>query len=86
MYINTHANVYIEIKEVHMRTNIVLDDSLMREAQALSQIKTKREVIDQALREFVAHRKRLDLRKLRGIGKLRADYDYKNSRRVQGHS
>jgi len=67
-------------EEVYMRTNIVLDDSLVREAQALSQIKTKRELIDQALREFVAHRKRLDLRELKGIGELRADYDYKKSR------
>lgn len=63
-----------------MRTNIVLDDSLVREAQALSQIKTKRELIDRALREFVAHRKRLDLRELRGVGELRSDYDYKGSR------
>lgn len=63
-----------------MRTNIVLDDGLVREAQALSQIKTKRELIDQALREFVAHRKRLDLRELKGVGELRADYDYKSTR------
>ncbi|RLA52778.1 MAG: type II toxin-antitoxin system VapB family antitoxin, partial [Gammaproteobacteria bacterium] len=33
-----------------MRTNIVLDDKLVEEAQALSQIKTKRELIDTALR------------------------------------
>ena len=63
-----------------MRTNIVLDDGLVREAQALSQIKTKRELIDQALREFVAHRKRLDLRELKGVGELRSDYDYKGTR------
>ena len=63
-----------------MRTNIVLDDGLVREAQALSQIKTKRELIDQALREFVAHRKRLDLRELKGIGELQSDYDYKGTR------
>ena len=63
-----------------MRTNVVLDDKLMEEAQALSQIKTKRELIDTALREFVAHRKQLDLRDLRGVGELCADYDYKSSR------
>jgi len=63
-----------------MRTNIVLDDKLVEEAQALSQIKTKRELIDTALREFVAHRKQLDLRDLKGIGELRADYDYKSAR------
>ena len=69
-----------------MRTNIVLDDDLVQEAQALSQIKTKRELIDQALREFVSHRKRLDLRELKGVGELRADYDYKSSRGVRSRS
>jgi Arc/MetJ family transcription regulator len=63
-----------------MRTNVVLDDKLVEEAQALSQIKTKRELIDTALREFVAHRKQLDLRDLKGVGELRADYDYKSAR------
>ena len=63
-----------------MRTNIVLDDKLVEEARALSQIKTKRELIDTALREFVAHRKQMDLRDLRGIGELCADYDYKSAR------
>jgi Arc/MetJ family transcription regulator len=63
-----------------MRTNIVLDDQLVKEAQALSQIKTKRELIEQALKEFVAHRKRLNLRELKGRGGLRSDYDYKSLR------
>jgi Arc/MetJ family transcription regulator len=63
-----------------MRTNVVLDEKLVAEAQALSRIKTKRELIDTALREFVAHRKQLDLRDLKGIGELRADYDYKSAR------
>lgn len=86
MYSDTHSNVYFVHEEVPMRTNIVLDDSLVQEAQALSQIKTKRELIDQALREFVAHRKRLDLRELKGVGELRADYDYKSSRGVRSRS
>jgi Arc/MetJ family transcription regulator len=66
-----------------MRTNIVLDDTLVREAQKLSKIKTKRELVDQALREFVLNRKRLDLRDLKGVGELSADYDYKDTRRVR---
>jgi Arc/MetJ family transcription regulator len=63
-----------------MRTNIVLDDDLVREALELSKIRTKRELVDQALREFVAFRKRLDLRELRGKGGLRPDYDHKRLR------
>jgi len=60
-----------------MRTNCVLDDEIIKEALSLSGIKTKREHVNQALKEFVEHRKRLDLRELKGIGELRADYDYK---------
>ena len=63
-----------------MRTNIVLDDALVEEALQLSRIKTKREVVDAALREFVAHRKRLNIRDLKGTGGLRPGYDYKTLR------
>jgi Arc/MetJ family transcription regulator len=63
-----------------MRTNIVLDDQLVQEAQALSQIKTIRELIEQALKEFVARRKRLNLTELKGMGGIRSDYDYKSLR------
>jgi Arc/MetJ family transcription regulator len=63
-----------------MRTNIVLNDELVTEAQSLSQIKTKRELIEVALQEFVANRKRMDLRELKGINEIRADYDYKSTR------
>ncbi|MDG2072591.1 MAG: type II toxin-antitoxin system VapB family antitoxin [Pseudomonadales bacterium] len=66
-----------------LRTNIVLDDDLVKEAQALSQIKTKRELVEVALREFVDNRKRMDLRELRGVADLRADYDYKSTRQVK---
>ena len=63
-----------------MRTNIVLDDDLVREAQTLSQIQTKRELIDTALREFVANRKRLNIRDLKGSYALSKDYDHKQTR------
>ena len=63
-----------------MRTNIVLNDELVDEAMKLSDISTKRELVETALREFVAHRKRLDLRDLKGSAILRDDYDYKDLR------
>lgn len=63
-----------------MRTNIVLDDALVQEALLLSQLKTKRELIDIALQEFVAHRKRLNLRDIKGTGGINNDYDYKSMR------
>ena len=63
-----------------MRTNIELDTELVREAQALSGIRTKRALIHQALAEFVNHRKRLDLRELEGSDLLDPKYDHKKLR------
>lgn len=63
-----------------MRTNIVLDDELVREAFRHSDAKTKRELVDQALREFVATHKRKDLRELRGKVSFHPGYDYKKLR------
>lgn len=63
-----------------MRTNIVMDDDLVKEAMTLTGIHTKRELVEQALREFVAFRKRLDVRELRGAGLIDPAYDYKRLR------
>lgn len=60
-----------------MRTNIVLDDKLVKEAFHYASVSTKRELIDLALREFVANHKRRDVRLLRGKVILRKDYNYK---------
>jgi Arc/MetJ family transcription regulator len=65
-----------------MRTNIVLDDDLVREAFKYSKAKTKKELIHEALRELIASRKKLDLRDLRGKIHFREDYDYKKLRRT----
>ena len=63
-----------------MRTNIVLDDDLVEEAFRHAPVKTKRELVDLALREFVASRKRKDMRDLIGKVKLDPSYDYKKAR------
>lgn len=49
------------------RTNIVLDDRLIKQAMQISGAKTKRQAVDRALREMVARRAVYGaLRKLRG--------------------
>ncbi len=63
-----------------MRTNIVLDDELVEEAFRHSNAKTKRELVDLALREFVANHKRKDVRELRGKISFHPGYDYKKLR------
>jgi Arc/MetJ family transcription regulator len=49
-----------------MRTNIEVDDALIKEAQELSGLKTKRAVVDAALRMFVRVQHQKDILKLPG--------------------
>ena len=63
-----------------MRTNVVLDDSLVDEALKLSNAKTKKQLIHEALKEFVDNRKRLNLLDLSGKIKFAEGYDYKRMR------
>ena len=63
-----------------MRTNIVLDEDLVGEALKVSGVKTKKELVHQALREFVENRKRRDLRELAGKIKFADRYNYKRAR------
>ncbi len=67
-----------------MRTNIVIDDELLREAFECSEARTKRELVERALREFVERRRRKDLLELFGKGGIRDDYDHKALRTGRG--
>lgn len=49
-----------------MRTNIVLDDKLVERAQKLTGIKTKREVVHEALRTLILLSEQAEIRRLRG--------------------
>lgn len=49
-----------------MRTNIVVDDNLMEEALKLSKIKTKKSVVETALKLLVQVKKQEAIRKLKG--------------------
>jgi Arc/MetJ family transcription regulator len=64
-----------------MRTNIVLDEALVDEAMRYANVKSKRELVDLALREFVAARRRRDVSELFGRVQIDPDYDYKALRR-----
>jgi Arc/MetJ family transcription regulator len=65
-----------------VRTNIVLDDKLIREAMKLAKVKTKREAVDVALRRFVHGGRQRRLLALKGTGGVQAGYDYKRVRRI----
>jgi len=49
-----------------MRTNIVIDDELVEEARQLTGIKTKRALVDLALRELVTRKTRKGILSLEG--------------------
>ena len=59
--------LYYVYKEVYnMRTNIVLDEAMVKKAFRYSGAKSKKELVHQALKEFIDARQRLDLRDLGG--------------------
>lgn len=49
-----------------MRTNIDIDDQLMRDALRYTGAKTKREVVERGLRTLVQLARQVEVRKLRG--------------------
>lgn len=49
-----------------MRTNIILDDKLVRDAMRVSGLKTKRAVVEAGLRLLVQTKAQAGLRRLRG--------------------
>lgn len=63
-----------------VRTNIVLDDKLVKEAMKLADVRTMREAVDLALRRFVQSGKQRKLLELYGTGGIRKGYDYKRAR------
>jgi len=63
-----------------MRTNIVLDDDLVKMAFKFSNAKTKKDLIHEALQEFIKNKKRKNLLELEGKIIFDENYDYKASR------
>ena len=64
-------------REVDRRTNIVVDDQLVSEAMRLTGASSMREVVDLALRDLVAKKKRRDITQLAGKIKFVDDFDPK---------
>ena len=66
-----------------MRTNVDIDDELIEEAFSLSESRTKKELIHEALRLFVKVRRRKDLTELAGAIYFHEGYDHKELRRTR---
>lgn len=66
-----------------MRTNIELDDALVEEAFRLTNVRTKKDLLNLALQELIHSRKKKNLLDLAGKVQLCDDYDYKALRQTR---
>ncbi len=58
-----------------MRTNIVLDDKLVREGLRLTHLRTKKDLVNYALKELVERKKRKGILELEGKIAWEGDLD-----------
>src|SRR5258708_7292021 len=65
---------------MHMATNVQIDPDLIRDALLLGGKRTKREVIEEALQEYVLRRKQQQFLHLFGTVDYDLAYDYKKQR------
>ena len=61
-------------------TTLTIDDSLIQEAQIIGNQPNKQAVVAEALREYIARRKQLQIVELFGTIEYEGDYDYKEQR------
>ncbi len=66
-----------------METKIVLDDKLLNDALSVSGLKSKEELINAALKEYIKVKKRKDLTELAGRIEFSQDFDYKKMRELK---
>lgn len=64
-----------------MPTNLAIDDALLREAQRIGGLRTKKATVNEALREFIQHRRQRQILALFGTVEFDPDYDHKAARR-----
>ncbi len=58
-----------------MRTNIVINDKLMREALKATGLRTKRAAVEEGLRTLLRLRRQSEIRRARGKLKWKGDLD-----------
>ena len=63
-----------------MATNLALDDKLILQALKAGHHKTKKEAVTAALKEYIAHKKQMEIIDLFGKIDFDKNYDYKKAR------
>jgi Arc/MetJ family transcription regulator len=69
----------VEVKV--MPTNLAIDDDLLKLALEIGKLRTKKETVNQALKEFIEKRKQKEIIELFGKFDPDPDYDYKSGRK-----
>ncbi len=64
-----------------MPTNLAIDDALLEKALRIGGLPSKRATVDEALKEFIARRKRLGAVKAVGTIEFVRGFDYKTDRK-----
>jgi len=66
-----------------MPTNLHIDSDLLDQAKRLGHHRTKRETVDEALREYIQYRKRVQAVEAFGTIDFDPAYDYKKVRKAR---
>lgn len=66
-----------------MRTNIDLDDELVEEAFSVSKMRTKKDLVHEALRELIKMRTIKDMTELSGLITFHTGYNHKKLRKIR---
>ena len=68
-------------KNLHMATNLAIDDKLIEEARNIGRHKTKKEAVTKALEEYVRYHRQMKILDDFGTVDFDPAYDYKAARR-----
>jgi len=66
-----------------MATNLNIDPRLLTKAQKIGGLRTKRETVNSALKEYIQRREQMRIFELAGTVDYDPKYDYKKQRRVK---
>ncbi|MCR4308807.1 MAG: type II toxin-antitoxin system VapB family antitoxin [Deltaproteobacteria bacterium] len=66
-----------------MPTNLHIDSDLLEQAKRLGHHRTKRETVDEALREYIQYRKRVQAVEAFGTIDFDSAYDFKKMRKAR---
>ena len=64
-----------------MPTNLAIDDALLTEAQKVGGHRTKKDTVNEALKEYIQRRRQAKITDLFGTIEFDRAYDYKKQRR-----